>query len=174
LESIDHPGWHILITEPRRERTATVGLVAYGMAPYCPELPPRRVKRRGKVVQVIQPLLPGYLLISEGSVNWTRVRMTAGIVASRPFLKNNRGEPAILSHGIFLQLKEIEKLEWEKTRGRKYSVGQKVRVTDRESPWADLVGEVQRLQDRNFVRALLPLFNQSVPVTLTEDQVEAA
>jgi hypothetical protein len=36
------------------------------------------------------------------------------------------------------------------------------------------VGEVQRLQDRNFVRALLPLFNQSVPVTLTEDQVEAA
>lgn len=174
MESIDHPGWHVLLTEPRRERTANAGLVAYGMAPYCPELPPRRVKRRGRVVQVIQPLLPGYMLISAASVNWTRVRMTAGIIASKPYLPNDRGEPAVLSHAVFLGLKEVERAEWERTRGRKYMLGQKVRVADKDSPWAELTGEIDRLQDRNLVRMLLPLFNRYVPVTFTEEQVEAA
>jgi hypothetical protein len=173
LESIAHPGWHILITEPRRERTAAANLTGRGIKVYCPELPPKRKQVRGKIVQIVQMMVPGYLFTPAINPDWGRIRATVGVMVSRPWL-TIEGTPALVSHAVMTRLQEEEQRQWQKRLGRRYRLGDAVRVTDPASPFVDLEGEIERLGDRNLYRALMPLFNGRVPVMLREDQIEAA
>lgn len=90
--------WAIAIIAPQRDRTVAEHLSErYGIASFDPRFL-TRVVRKGRHVETVRPMFPGYLFVAPG--RWREVLATPGV---RGFLMSE-GEPAVLSsqslHGI--------------------------------------------------------------------------
>ena len=172
LTSDPNKRWFVVCTEPQRERTAQVHLTAAGVGAYLPLQRCTVHKGRGISRTIYRPIFRSYLFVRllSGAEPWLTVKATIGV---RDFLKVE-GRPGIVDNSIIerIALKEAELLAPPPKVSESYKLGQKVRVTD--GPFTDWIGEIERLDDRGRIRALLDVMGRATPVEFDAYQIEAA
>jgi transcriptional antiterminator RfaH len=153
-------------TQPFREALAARQLTNQGYRQFLPRyLKNRRHARRFETV--VAPLFPRYLfvIIDQSKDRWRSINGTYGV--DRLLMRGSEPEP--VPHGVVEQLigaSDGESIIRFKTV---LEEGQRVRVT--AGPFADFLGQLERLDDSGRVRVLLELMGGRVPVTLRETNV---
>jgi len=161
--------WYAVQCQPHRERGAAVHLASQD---YNVFLPWRRKSRRHarRVEAVLRPYFPGYLFISLDPERdrWRPVNGTFGVVR----LVMQGDKPAAAPPGMIEALLDCCNpdgiLEWQP----ELVPGQRVRVS--AGPFADLVGELERLDASGRVRVLLNIMGSKVPTSLARSDVVPA
>lgn len=166
-----HERWYAVQCLAHREATALAHLQNQNFETF---LPRRRKTRRHarKFDIVLAPFFPGYLFVKLdlGRDRWRSINGTRGVAHLVM-----RGEgPAPAPVGIIetlreacddagiLQLPDIDNLE----------AGQTVRILS--GAFADLVGELDRLDESGRVRVLLDIMGGKVPILLPREDVARA
>lgn len=74
-------GWYVAAVKPSSEDLAEKELVNQGFVVFNPIIRMRRVSRRGKVVVIARPYLPGYILIQfdPDADRWQSINGTRGV-----------------------------------------------------------------------------------------------
>lgn len=161
--------WYAVHCQPNRERAAAAHLRNQD---YDVFLPLQRKTRRHarKIDRVLRPFFPGYLFLQLDLAldRWRPINGTFGVV--RLVMQGDRPAPAPL--GVVEGLKECcdenGVLEWLPM----LVPGQPVRIT--EGPFAELVGELERLDGAGRVRVLLNFMGGEVPTWLPRSSVVSA
>lgn len=163
--------WFVIETEPQQESIAAAHLFGRGFATYLPGVLKEVRAGHGKR-NVARPMFPGYLFVSLDLLvdPYGRIFSLPGV---RGMLKTVGGGLAILRATEFASIKsqEFVKLSPDEKNVRKFTVGQRVRVT--EGAFESCIGQIERLDDHERVSILLSLFGRSTPVDLAEDHLES-
>jgi transcriptional antiterminator RfaH len=156
----------VVRTLAQRERHAVHQLANQGYRAFLPlHLKNRRHAR--KVETISAPLFPRYLftILDRTRDRWRSINGTLGVER----LLMCGGEPQPVPPGLVENL--ILTADDESVIHFDYALhpGQKVKVA--AGPFADLIGQLERLDDRGRVSVLLELMGLSVRVTLPQDLV---
>ena len=175
--------WYILLTHSQQEGIAHAGLIGRGFRAYAPTFCKNVCFRKatatskGSQHKVARPLFPGYGFIElvKGEEPWERVRGVPGV---RNFL-NIEGRPASLPAEAVMAIRAKEELEEQKFASAKagkryfpYKAGDKVVIL--KEPFAELLGEVEKLDDKGRITILLELFGRASSVTMDASEIKAA
>lgn len=180
--------WHVLLAEPNRERIAAARLVGAGITSYVP-LIIRRVIAKGRVRRTpglhpqrplrskVTPMFPGYVF-AVLPVDGSKERAAKDTDGIRDMLKFC-GSPAILqqAHIDAMKITEVE-LRPRSTREEraailaKYRVGQQVTLLS--GPFAQMLAEIETLDDRGRVGVLLSLFGRQTRIECDPTEIVAA
>lgn len=170
--------WHVLLTEPNRERTALRQLERLGCGPYLPLLATSTCQRvpHGRRWRIsVRALFPGYLFLP----TWAAERFFAfrelaiGIRQnSCPFLRTG-AEPARIPTEKVTQIMQLEKeLHVKRRRRLRFRTGDQVRLT--YGPFSGLPATIYQLTDDERVTLLLDFLGRASTVRVAADQIEAA
>ena len=134
---------------------------------------PRFLKSRSharKFETVLAPLFPRYMFIVLDLTRdrWRSVNGTLGV--ERLLMRGSEPEP--VPRGLVEQLAGAAGADGVVSCGRELKEGQSIRVT--AGPFADLVGQLQSLDDSGRVRVLLEIMGGKVRVLLSETLVVPA
>lgn len=158
--------WYAVHCQPNRERAAAAHLRNQNYDVFLPWQ--RKVRRHArKIESVLRPFFPGYLFLrlDLSQDRWRPINGTFGVV--RLVMQGDRPAPAPL--GVVEGLKdccdESGILEWLPA----LTPGQTVRITD--GPFAEFVGELERLDSAGRVRVLLNLMGGEVPAWVPRSSV---
>jgi len=161
--------WYAVQCQPHRERTAAAHLANQEFPVFLPlREKTRRHARKLETVRV--PFFPGYLFVKLdlSRDRWRSVNGTLGVV--RLVMQGQR--PLAAPPGIIEALKEncdeAGILLW----AADLTPGQAVRVLT--GPFADLIGELERMTDTGRLRVLLDIMGGRTPVLLPRGTVVAA
>lgn len=174
---MDNPNrWHIALTEPQRERTATVNLMAWGYEVYCPTF--RKVAGSGgggAKRQVDRPLFPGYLFVRESPDGWTSLRHASGIRQVHSLLMIN-GDYAMLPEDEVLAVRAVEDrlmYQWLNPDARvpRLHVGDRVQVT--EGALTGRYARIETLDDDERIGLLMSIFGREARVFASPEQLAA-
>jgi transcription elongation factor/antiterminator RfaH len=159
--------WYVVRTLPQRERHAVRQLTNQGYRVFLPlHLKTRRHAR--KVETVSAPLFPRYLftVVDRTQDRWRSINGTLGVER----LLMSGGEPQPVPRGLVESL--IVAADDDGTVHFDFSLheGQSVKVI--AGPFADLIGRLERLDDRGRVSVLLELMGGSVRVALPRTFLE--
>ena len=163
------PRWYAVQCQPHREQGAAAHLRNQDYAVFLPWRE-KTLRHARRIETVLRPFFPGYLFIhlDLSCEPWRPVNGTFGVV--RLVMQGDR--PRAAPHGVIEALKaccnEEEILDWQPP----LTVGQTVRVT--MGPFAELVGELDRLDGPGRVRVLLDLMGGKVPAWLPRASVAPA
>ncbi len=177
--------WHVLLTEPSRERVAAARLKGMGFGPYVPTFQKLTsytvrsmfgVTRRKRLIE--RPLFPGYLFMPL-NVAWSFGPMydVPGLrVGERrncsPFLKIN-GQFVTLSEDQMAIIREVtHRINNPEDLGLPYKVGDTVRILD--GPFAERLAEISTLDDSERIMLLLELLGQKTKVFVSARHITAA
>jgi transcriptional antiterminator RfaH len=167
--------WHVLLTEPNRERTAARHLAMLGCVCYLPTFPKahRQKAGNGRRWNVFRrPLFPGYLFTQTRDDLSHLARMVIGIRKGRPFLASDGKAKTVEDSKI----EEIRKLEHElntkRSRRMRFRIGDRVLI--RDGAFVGLKANVYKLTDHERVTLLLDLLGRGTKVHLGVDQLDAA
>lgn len=161
--------WYAVQCQPNRERAAAVHLANQNYEVF---LPWRRKTRRHarRIETVLRPFFPGYLFLhlDLSRERWRPVNGTFGVV--RIVMQGEVPAPAPrgMIETLMASCREDGVLEWRPD----LVPGQRVRVT--AGPFADLVGELDRLEESGRVRVLLNILGGEVPALLPRSSVVPA
>lgn len=161
--------WHLVYTKPQREREAEFHLGNQGFSVY---LPRHKVgsRRRGRHVELIQPLFPRYLFVelTQGIDNWSPIRSTRGVAGLVRFGAKHAVAPRGLIDYLQLNEKNLE------APAPLQSFGKGDRVYVATGPFAgyEAVFQCERGEDRALV--LLNLISQFSEITLSVHDLEKA
>lgn len=170
--------WHVLLTEPNRERTAVRHLellLEDKHSCYLPIISRAYCQhsRHGRRWQVYRKsMFPGYLFVRAREDLFRFVGLVAGIrKRSCPFLTNH-GTLAIVRNE---KIREIQALEQTINLRRSERMGFQVgdRVLVRDGAFTGTRAIVHTLSDRERVVLLLDFLGQKTKVQLGVDQVDA-
>jgi len=158
--------WYVVRTLAQRERYAVQQLTNQSYRAFLPlHLKNRRHAR--KVETISAPLFPRYLftILDRTRDRWRSINGTLGVER----LLMCAGEPQPVPHGLVENL--ILAADEDGTVHFDYVLhqGQMVKVT--AGPFADLVGRLERLDDKGRVSVLLELMGGSVRVALPQTLV---
>ena len=161
--------WYVVHTQPHRETQAQRQLANQGYRAFLPRFLKGRRHAR-KFETVLAPLFPRYMFVALDLTRdrWRSVNGTLGV--ERLLMRGSEPEP--VPHGLVEQLAEAAGADGVVSCGRKLKEGQSIRVT--AGPFADLVGQLQSLDDSGRVRVLLEIMGGKVPVLLSETLVVPA
>lgn len=167
--------WHVLLTEPNRERTAARHLQLLGGEIYLPVYPKASCRRvsGGRRWQVFRrPLFPGYLFIRRHDDLWVWIRIAAGIRQSLfPFLGHG-GRPAMIASAKISEIRVLEReISLSRSRRMRFRIGDRVLV--RDGAFTGLKASVYQLTDSERVSLLLDFLGQKAKVTIGVDQLDA-
>lgn len=191
---VDDLSWCILRTEPRREFMAENALRGHRVEvalPYWFDC----IHRRGRQVRVRKALFPGYLfakLPTSGGAIWDRVRTVGGLMQINPspamradyeIVKmeryslfrpgsNKKGLGEEVERDVKAIMDFAEAMRDPKPEVRKFALGQLVKVIG--GPFEGRFGDITRLDDGERVQMLLEWLGRKVPVSVAENDVEAA
>lgn len=161
--------WYAVHCQPHREHAAAAHLRNQDYHVFLPwQRKTRRHARR--VERVLRPFFPSYLFLrlDPARDRWRAVNSTFGVV--RMVMQGDKPAPAPV--GVIETLRDCcdadDILEWQPA----LELGQAVRVT--AGPFADLVGELQRLDGAKRVCVLLDLMGGTVPAWLPRSDVVPA
>ncbi len=160
--------WYLVYTKPAQEKAALMNLERQGYQAYLPRLRQVR-KRRGRQVEVIEPLFPRYLFIhlDTHTDNWGPIRSTLGVASLVRFGK----EPARVPDNLVHFLKESESQdglhEWVKPTFRE---GDRVRVS--EGAFQGYQGILLVSSSRERVVVLLDIAGRQVRTQARVVQIE--
>lgn len=174
--------WHILLTEPNRERTAERQLDRIGCEPYLPTFTSsscyhlRSVFGRGRRWRIVErALFPGYLFIPAAHLElFSHCRELAIGIRQRscPFLRSGT-EPATIETKKVTEIMALEKeLRTKRARRMKFRVGDQVRLT--YGPLSGVAATIHMLTDQERVTLLLDFLGRKSTVLVAADNVEAA
>lgn len=162
--------WYLVYTKPRHEELALANLMRQGYQAYLPRLRHWR-KRRGKRVEVIEPLFPRYLfiLLDNQLDNWSPIRSTLGVTSLVRF----GTDPARVPDAFVAHLQERENAEglheWVEPA---LVPGDTVRVA--EGPFQGYEGVVLAPTGQERVILLLDLVGREVRTQVSRSQIERA
>jgi transcription antitermination factor NusG len=156
--------WFALVTRPRHEKSASVGLRAKGLEEF---LPLRRSRRRwtDRVQAIDLPLFPGYLFCRFGLEQYVRVMQTPGVRAVVGF----GGKP------VPVAASEIDTLQAVLGSGcgvqpwPYLTAGDRVRLAD--GPLAGIEGILLREKNQFQVVVSVELLQRSVAVEIARESV---
>jgi len=163
--------WHVVQVHLHAEKKAQVHLSRQGFETYLPlYLKRRRHARRTDTVAT--PLYPSYLFVRFNSSvhRWRSIHSTIGVVR----LVCNGDLPAALDQAIIENLKSRENPQGfiQLDHRPKFALHDKVRISD--GVFADCLGLVEGVSDRDRVVILLNMLGRKVRVLLDEELVVAA
>ncbi|GGC06905.1 transcription antitermination protein RfaH [Marinobacterium zhoushanense] len=117
--------WYVVQSKPGQAARACTELENQGYDVFFPQVSVEKIKR-GKRVEQIEPLFPGYLFIylSEVESNWRPIRSTRGVARMVSFGNN----PAIVPHNVVEALRS--KLRRDKEPVHQLQVDQKVEIAE--------------------------------------------
>lgn len=162
-DPIEHGGWYVAESLPKREALAIEQLRRQGFDGFCPRF--RKVRSHGRKREVILvPLFPGYVFVRIDIERqpWRSVNGTLGVkrlVGS----EGNRPEaiPAAAMQTLFRRCDDgiVTRLVDQP------KAGQAVRILS--GPFAESLGEIEALDDRGRVNVLLDILGQRTSVRMT-------
>jgi len=161
--------WYAVQCQPHRERTAAAHLANQDFPVFLP-LREKTRRHAHKIESVKVPFFPGYLFVQLdlSRDRWRSVNGTLGV--SHLVMQGQRPLPA--PAGIIEALQEncddAGVLLW----AADLVPGQAVRVLT--GPFADLIGELERMTDTGRLRVLLDIMGGRTPVLLPRGTVVAA
>jgi transcription elongation factor/antiterminator RfaH len=156
--------WFLVHTSPRSERRARLHLEAQGFRTYLPEIT-KTIRHARQLRDVRAPLFARYLfvIVDLGRGRWLSIQNTFGVTC----LVTCDGRPVPVPEGIVEAI--IERVEQGSTHPTSLMVGQRVRVLS--GPFADLVGNLDRLDENGRVRVLLDMMGAAVPVAIDRSRL---
>lgn len=117
--------WYVIQSKPGQAARACAELENQGYDLFFPQISVEKIKR-GKRVEQLEPLFPGYLFIwlSEVESNWRPIRSTRGVARIITF----GDKPAVVPHGVIEALRQ--KLRLEQEPEQQFHPNQKVSITE--------------------------------------------
>jgi transcription elongation factor/antiterminator RfaH len=161
--------WYVVRTLAQRERHAVRQLTNQGYRVFLPlHLKTRRHAR--KVETIAAPLFPRYLftILDRTRDRWRSINGTLGVER----LLMCAGEPQPVPHGLVEKL--IQVADSDGTVHFDYALHQGQIVNITAGPFADLIGRLERLDDKGRVSVLLGFMGGSVRVALPRTLVAPA
>jgi transcription antitermination factor NusG len=158
-DTIGQSVWVVLRTQPRQEPIAFKSILAQGVEPYLPLLPPRRP------TEAERPLFPGYLLarINRLSDDLLRIRSAPGIAYILP----PAGPPALVSEAVVSQLRTRLAAHRDEIGSQKLHRGDRVRIMSGPLRWHDALFD-RHMTATGRVRVLLDFVERTVAVDIEE------
>jgi transcriptional antiterminator RfaH len=166
--------WYVVLTKPKQEERAEEHLVAQGGEVFLPRVQLEKM-RKGKRVDVLEPLFPGYLFVNvEGCEQLVgSIRSTRGV---RQLLRFGL-EPLEIRSGLITDLRircynQLEnKAEGSVTSGGIFQHGQKVEIT--KGPFKDYQAIFKQFDGERRAIILLNLLNQQQELLVELEQLQA-
>jgi transcription antitermination factor NusG len=161
--------WYVARTLPQRELHAAKQLANQGFRSFVPRYWKNR-KHARKVDTVSAPLFPRYIFVVVDPMRdrWRSINGTLGVDR----LLMYGGEPQPVPHGVVENLIAAADLEGNIRFNFALNEGQMVKVT--AGPFAELVGQLERLDDNGRVRVLLEILGGKVRVALPQGLIAPA
>jgi transcription elongation factor/antiterminator RfaH len=155
--------WYVARTLPQRELRAAQQLANQGFRSFVPRYWKNRRHAR-KVETVSVPLFPRYIftILDPGRDRWRSINGTFGVDR----LLTYGAEPRPVPPGVVEGLIEASDSEGNVQFDFHLRAGQTVRVT--AGPFADLVGELEYLDDNGRVRVLLEIMGGKMRVMIPQ------
>ena len=161
--------WYAVHTKPRQEAVAEKNLRRQDYEVYLPQILERR-RRRGHIVQVIEPLFPRYLFIRLNLAvdNAAPIRSTTGVNNMVRFGDQIRPIPDEVI--AFLLRSADEKMGLHVHEPPRLSRGDAVVVLD--GPFAGIAGIFEAEKGEDRVMILMQCLGRTAPVALRRELVE--
>ncbi len=161
--------WYVARTLPQRELHAARQLLNQSFRTFVPRYWKNRRHAR-RVETVSAPLFPRYIfvVVDRTRDRWRSINGTLGVDR----LLMYGGEPQPVPHGVVENLIAASDVEGNIRFDTHLKEGQTVKVT--AGPFADLVGQLERLDDNGRVRVLLEILGGKVLVALPQKLVAPA
>jgi transcriptional antiterminator RfaH len=160
--------WYLLRLHPNHDLKAERQLTDQGISVYVPK---EQKTVRGvwnRRIEKTVPIFPGAMFVPDFEADVAKLKRYASGIGG--FVKYN-GVALRISLGIMDQVRKFEvKLNRDPQR-RKFSVRQKIRITD--GPLELLEGCIETLDSNYRLGVLIDLLGREVRIKLDEDQVEA-
>ncbi len=153
--------WYVVQSQPHREFRAQWQLAAQGFRTFLPLLR-KSVRHARKLKTVSAPFFPRYLFVALdlSRDRWRSVNGTFGVAS----LVMGEEFPAAVPSGVVEGLGAACTADGHLRLGEDLGVGERVRVLS--GPFADLVGELARIDGAGRVTVLLRLMGGEVPVSI--------
>ncbi|MDB5594713.1 MAG: hypothetical protein JWM36_1674 [Hyphomicrobiales bacterium] len=161
--------WYAVQTLAHRESGAQAQLLRQNFVPFLPQVE-KTVRHARKLRTVRAPLFPGYLFVQLDLARdrWRSVNGTFGV--SRLVTANDR--PAPVPVGVIEALRAMLDGAGLMKLDDGLRVGQTVQVM--VGPFADMLGQLDRLDGAGRVRVLLQLMGGAVPVLVDRTALRVA
>ena len=158
--------WYIARTLPQRELQAAKQLANQDFRAFVPRYWKNRRHAR-RVETISAPLFPRYIFVvlDRSRARWRSINGTLGVER----LLMQGGGPPPVPHGVVESLVESADAEGNIDFHHQLRKGQTIKVM--AGPFAELVGQLEWLDDRGRVRVLLELMGGTVRVTLAQTLV---
>lgn len=165
----DEGRWYAVQCQPHRERAAAQHLTNQSFSVFLPLR--KKVRRHARRVDsVLVPFFPGYLFVRFNPLRarWRSVNGTLGVV--RLVMQGDKPAPAPsgIVEALIDACDENSVLSWQAD----LKPGQAVRVL--AGPFADFVGELEKMNDAGRLRVLLDIMGGSRLVFLPRENVAPA
>jgi transcriptional antiterminator RfaH len=162
--------WYVVNTRPHQESRADLNLRRQGFQSWLPRL--RRTRRHGRRLEtVLRPLFPGYLFVcfDPETEPWRLIFGTFGVRS----LICHDDRPTPVAGGLVEALHQSTDDDGVvRVAPEDLKPGDRLRVIS--GAFADQVGTLIRLADRDRVALLLEMLGREVHTTVGRDQVVAA
>jgi transcriptional antiterminator RfaH len=162
--------WYVVLTKPKQEERAEEHLRAQGGEVFLPRIQLEKM-RKGKRVELIEPLFPGYLFVNvEGCEQLVgSVRSTRGV---RQLLKFGL-EPLEIKQPLIEDLRTrcYGQIEDSTEKQTIFEVGQEVEVTS--GPFKDYQAIFKQFDGEMRAIVLLNLLNQQQELLIELEQLQA-
>jgi len=166
LALLEGERWYVARTLPHREAQAARQLANQGFRAFLPRYWKNRRHAR-KVETVSVPLFSRYLfvIIDRQRDRWRSINGTLGVDR----LLTHDGEPQPVPHGVVESLINATDPNGNIHFHFDLKEGQTIRITT--GPFADFVGQLEKLDDNGRVRVLLEIMGGKVRVALPQNLV---
>ena len=161
LHSTGVDRWYVGYTQPNREFRAQTQLAAQGFRAFPPRY--RRIVRHArKHVTACAPFFPRYLFVALdlSQDQWRSVNGTIGVTS----LVMDGASPRAVPRGVIESLVNVSDENGFMNLGDALKLGERVRVLT--GPFADLVGELIRIDGARRARVLLQLLGGAVAASI--------
>ena len=166
LTLTDNERWYVARTLPQRELQAAQQLNNQGFRTFVPRYWKNRRHAR-KVETISAPLFPRYIfvIVDQTRDRWRSINGTIGVDR----LLMYGGEPQAVPQGVVESLVAAGDAQGNISFGFNLKEGQAIKVM--AGPFAELVGQLERLDDGGRVRVLLEILGGKVRVALPQGLV---
>ena len=161
--------WYVARTQPRKEAFGLANLRRQGFESFLPCIA-RTVRHARRTRTVRAPLFPGYVFVrfDPDQVQWRCINGTFGLIGL--IMAGDRPQP--VPRGIVETLQRSVDNTGLVDAGSDLRPGQGVRILS--GPFADLVGELQSLDDSGRARVLLEIMGGQRCIELSRRQLAGA
>ncbi|WP_082145582.1 transcription termination/antitermination protein NusG [Microvirga massiliensis] len=168
LQLLDGERWYAVHAQPHRESGAEMQLRLQGYRSFLPQTI-KTIRHGGQFRTARAPLFPRYffVILNLKRDRWRSVNGTSGV--SSLIMAHDR--PAPVPNGVVEALLEMATGPGFVHADQDIAVGQNVRVL--AGPFTDIIGSLERTDDKGRVRVLLDIMGGKVPTVLQRRHVKA-